>query len=107
MTTKPISEKYLDKLLDMAADAPDYNHEKLAAKITAQAAQSCREGEDTGGFLFITIMKHPFLTAGITFSIAALGLFTGLGAEILYGELQAAALLADTPVDFHTSLLLI
>lgn len=107
MTTKPISEKHLDKLLDMAADAPDYNHEQLAAKITAQAAQPYREDEDTGGFLIIAIMKRPFLTAGIAFSIAALGIFTGLGAEMLYGELQAAALIADTPMDFHTSLLLI
>ena len=107
MTTKPISDKYLDRLLDLAAEAPAYDHEKLAAKITAQAAQPYGADAETGGFLIIALMKRPFLTAGIAFSIAALGIFTGLGAEMLYGELQATALIADTPMDFHTSLLLI
>ncbi|TNE31954.1 MAG: hypothetical protein EP349_02980 [Alphaproteobacteria bacterium] len=107
MTTKPISDKHLDRLLDLAADAPDYNHEQLAANIAAQAAQPSGEAEEASGFLVIAIMKRPFLTAGIAFSIAALGIFTGLGAEILYGELQTTALIADTPMDFNTSLLLI
>ena len=107
MSTKQINDKDLDRLLDLAADAPDYNHEKLAANITAQVMQLSDGAEDTGGLLLIAIMKRPYLTAGIAFSIAALGIFTGLGTEMLYGEFLTTSLMTDAPVDFHTSLLLI
>jgi hypothetical protein len=107
MSTKPISENELNRLLDLAADAPDYNHEKLLDTITAQVLPSARETEQANNFLLITVIKRPFWTAGIAFSIAALGIFTGIAAEILYGELLTTALIVDAPVDFHTSLLLI
>jgi len=106
MNTRPISETELDRLLDLAAKAPDYNHEKLADSIAAQAAQPAPAAEDSG-YLLIAILQRPLLAAGIGFSIAALGVFTGISAEMLYGDLLTTSLIVDTPIDFHTSLLLI